>query len=222
MKFGASTCTGSTSPATLATLVPYVSLTALANDDIDGLLHLGDISYNDRSVDLAGYRSDWEDTLAVQGYLDVLSATGLYATWDDHEVDDNWNPETLDPARIAAAKTAFFEALPIEPGPGGELYESFRWGNTLEVFVLDARSERKPSTRVMPNAEFVSPAQLAFIKEGLRTSPRTSRWYSRQSTSPIFRDSGTSLRRTDGKATPLNEKTSSISSSTKKFETFGS
>jgi alkaline phosphatase D len=45
-----------------------------------------------------------------------------------------------------------------------------RWGKTLELFVLDGRGERRPSTRNSPAAEYLSRAQLDWLKRGLLES----------------------------------------------------
>ena len=50
------------------------------------------------------------------------------------------------------------------------MWRSFRWGRTLELFVLDTRGERRPSTRHTPHAEYLSPAQFAWLTDGLARS----------------------------------------------------
>ena len=54
------------------------------------------------------------------------------------------------------------------------IWRSFRWGHSAEVFVLDCRGERRPSTRsVNPTREsvYISRAQMDWLKAGLRASP---------------------------------------------------
>lgn len=96
-----------------------------------------------------------------------------YATWDDHEVADNWDPESIDPARLETAREAFFENLALRrlPPPNeNRVWRSFRWGRTLEIFVLDCRSERRPSTRNGPDAQCISRTQMDWLKAGLAAS----------------------------------------------------
>lgn len=50
------------------------------------------------------------------------------------------------------------------------MWTSHQWGDTATIVVTDLRSERKPSTLGTPAAEFVSPAQLDFIKAALLDS----------------------------------------------------
>ncbi len=170
VRFGATTCTGSSGEPARTNLKPYRSLSFLAAQDIDAVLHLGDMSYNDNAVTRAQYRAEWTETLSQSGYRDLFSSTSVFATWDDHEITNNFDPETLSPVRLASAKDAFFETLPVERGDDGELYRSYRWGETAELFITDARSERRPSTLESDDPVFVSAAQLEFIKQGLLNS----------------------------------------------------
>jgi alkaline phosphatase D len=100
-------------------------------------------------------------------------STGMVLTWDDHEILNNWNPETLPAARLDTARRAFFEhrALRRSTAAPERIWRSLVWGKTLEVLVLDVRSERKPSTRSTPRAQFISPAQMAWLKDRLDRSP---------------------------------------------------
>ncbi len=146
----------------------------IAEHDVDMILHLGDLAYNDSAEDLAQYRASWATWMESPGYRRALASTGLYVTWDDHEVDNNWNPETISAARKEAALQAFLETVPTVTGPGGVLWTSWRWGDTLEVFQLDCRSERLPST--LDNDDdsddvYISPEQMTWLKDGLDNSP---------------------------------------------------
>ena len=102
----------------------------------------------------------------------AFAHAGLYATWDDHEIDNNseWDPRTMDPdelQRIQNAKDAFYELLPIdnETVPD-QLWRSFRWGLTAEIIVLDCRTERRPSQNL-----YMSSIQLEWLKDRLMQSP---------------------------------------------------
>lgn len=154
--------------------MPYAAMRLLAKEPLDLFVHLGDMSYNDAARDLASYRKLWKRTLADPGYRELLTSVGMVMTWDDHEVKNDYDPEALartDPALLSDAKQAFFENVPVERGPNDRLWRSYRWGKTAEFFVVDSRSERKPSTRSTPQAEYLSWAQLSWLKEALKTSP---------------------------------------------------
>lgn len=163
LTIGAATCTN-------FRFQPYRSMLATADEPIDMFVNLGDMSYNDPAETLDEYRGFWARTLQDVGYRAVLEAAGSYLTWDDHEVDNNWNPEIYPAERVAAAKQAFFETLPVERGEADRLWESYQWGDTAEVFVLDGRSERIPSTRLTDDPIYVSRAQMDWLKERLINS----------------------------------------------------
>jgi alkaline phosphatase D len=141
-------------------------------EDLDLFLLLGDTSYNDGSDSVDEYRDKWEESLGREGYLAVRAATSVLATWDDHEVDNNWNPETFDMAQAARARQTFFESLPLrrDATTPDRIWKRIRWGRTVEVFVLDCRGERVPSTRMGPMATYMSRAQLDWLKAGLMES----------------------------------------------------
>lgn len=142
-------------------------------DDLDVFLLLGDTSYNDACNSVDDYRTRWESNLSKDGYRAVRAKTSVLATWDDHEVGNNWSPETIDAGLLSRATQAFFENLPLRrvQGAPNRVWRSFRWGETAELFVLDGRSERKPSTRETPEAIYLSRAQMDWLKGALAASP---------------------------------------------------
>lgn len=166
LTFGACSCTkqGQT---------PTPLLRAGEREDLDAFLLLGDTSYNDGADTRAEYRTLWAANLASPEYRSLRASTSLLATWDDHEVVNDFNPETIDAAKFATARAAYFEALPLrrhETEPD-RLWKSVRWGDTAEIFVLDGRGERKPSTRLngLPH-QYLSPAQFDWFKAALKAS----------------------------------------------------
>jgi phosphodiesterase/alkaline phosphatase D-like protein len=164
------TCSGSADVGQRNQTAPWPALSHMAEQDIDLTLHLGDFSYNDNEITEADYRDEWAQTIGEQGYRDLLSAAGMYATWDDHEVTDNYDPETLDATRLETAIRVYYENLPAERGPGGGLWNSYAWGDTAEFFVLDLRSERQPSTIGSGAEIFISPEQMTWLKARLMAS----------------------------------------------------
>jgi len=170
LRVGATTCTGTSDPEVRAALAPFPALSMIADMDIDLTLHLGDITYNDGASGLAGYRTFWANTLAEAGYKDLLSTAGMYATWDDHEVEDNYDPETISATRFENAQQTFFEHVAVTDDGSHRVWRSYQWGDTAEFIITDLRSERKPSTLESEDPQFVSNEQLAFIKERLQNS----------------------------------------------------
>ncbi|MBL8680729.1 MAG: alkaline phosphatase D family protein [Myxococcales bacterium] len=147
--------------------------------DLDFFIHLGDHIYadaGDNAVTLAEYRDKYELSWPTTGMKALHKSTGTYLTWDDHEVLNNWDPETISAARLTNARNAFFEhrATRRNATSPNRLWRSFRWGRTAEIFILDCRSERRPSTRstsASRASQYLSRAQMDWLKNGLRTSP---------------------------------------------------
>lgn len=150
---------------------PYKALELTAQHDFDLLCHLGDMSYNDGAVTVDDYRARWRATLADPGYRAVLPKAATYISWDDHEFTNDLNPETLPAAHLEAARETFFEMLPAERGAEGQLWTSYRWGETAELLILDCRTERKPSTRSEDEQVYLSEAQMEWLKRTLKDSP---------------------------------------------------
>jgi len=163
VRIGATSCTSRST-------APWEALTLTAEQDIELLLHLGDQSYNDSAETLSEYRSSWRATLNDPGYRALHAAVSHLSTWDDHEVTNNWDPETISPTRRANATQAYFETLAVERGPDDRLWHSYSWGETLEIFVTDCRSERRPSTRESDEAQYISNEQMAWLQDGLLDS----------------------------------------------------
>lgn len=163
VRIGATSCTSDS-------YQPWEALVLTAGEEMDLFLHLGDQSYNDDAETLAEYRAEWRDTLTDPGYRAVYATTSMLATWDDHEIDNNWDPEEISTARLDAATTAYLETLAIESGPDRRLWRSYTWGDTLEIFVVDSRSERRPSGRTGDDAQYLSPEQMTWLQDGLLES----------------------------------------------------
>lgn len=113
----------------------------------------------------------------------------IFVQWDDHEVTNNWSASKQLPASYkvrdinllaARASRAFHEMYPlresiVEPG---RVYRAINYGPHLEVFMLDERSYRGPNGANLqetygPDAYFLGPAQLAWLKRALLNSKAT-------------------------------------------------
>jgi alkaline phosphatase D len=151
----------------------FRTLLGLAREPLDVFLQLGDFSYNDGARTLEDFRRFWFETLGDPGYQAVLGSTGAYFTADDHELTDNYDAEWLaanDPTLLTTARQAMFEHLPLERNELGGIWQSYRWGRTAEVFVLDCRSERRPSTAASDHPIYISDAQMTWLKGALAAS----------------------------------------------------
>lgn len=134
-------------------------------DDLDLFLLLGDTTYNDGAVSVDEYRDKWAESLGSAGWRAVRRVTSVYASWDDHEVDNNFDPESDDTTN---ARQTLFENLPLrrDATTPDRLWKRFRWGLTADVFVLDCRGERLPSMD-----RYISPEQMSWLKAELADSP---------------------------------------------------
>ncbi len=130
----------------------------------------------------AHWRYNRED-LAFQQFLGLVP---VYSQWDDHEVIndfggpwENYPPQSARvgyPNVVAAGRDSFFNYHPIDRDPKDpdRIYRSYRWGQHVELFILDARSyrsrnvERDSAGKTMLGAE-----QLAWLSKGLVESTAT-------------------------------------------------
>lgn len=193
----------------------YVILAAVRRRDPDFVLLQGDIIYADNplplqvarpdgstwvnapgkdfaALTLAEFRANWRYQFADDHWRRLLAATPKYTQWDDHEVYNNWWPGQL-PAKAryrghtadqlaAQARQALGEYSPLG---AAELYQRFRHGRHLELFLLDTRSYRgpNPANAAAAGNEMLGPAQFAWLKRGLKAS--TATWKVISSSSPL-------------------------------------
>jgi alkaline phosphatase D len=88
-----------------------------------------------------------------KGDADLQAAHAIapwLVTWDDHEVDNNYNSggDAAFLARRAAAYQAWWEHQPVRLpppiGPDLRMHRIVRWGNLASFFILDTRQYRDP------------------------------------------------------------------------------
>jgi phosphodiesterase/alkaline phosphatase D-like protein len=139
---------------------------AATRTDLSFMLHVGDHVYADHAETRAQYRVVYSRQWQRSGMNRVHRSVGFLEMWDDHEVRNNWTTGTVSAARLTAARGAAFEHRPLRRNAAepNRWWRSFKQGDTLEVFLLDVRSERNPGT------QFMSQAQLSWLKKGLKAS----------------------------------------------------
>lgn len=140
---------------------------AARRDDLDAFIFLGDTVYTDGAVTLADYRAKWAEGLRGDDYQALRGSTSLVSIWDDHEVRNNWEGDTVDERLMAHARRAFLEHQPLRTNPEKPLryWRKLRWGRTAELFVLDGRSER-----VRSKGQYLSDEQLDWLVRGVQES----------------------------------------------------
>ncbi|WBC16055.1 alkaline phosphatase D family protein [Micromonospora sp. WMMA1998] len=176
-------------------------------DDLNLVVHLGDYLYEygtgefaaagrvvrptqppHEVLTLADYRIR-HALYKTDPHLQALhAAVPWIITWDDHEVaNDEWSggaenhtPGTEGPFadRLAAARQAYLEWMPVRVGVDGAIYRRFRFGQLAELSMLDLRSYRSAQATGTavddPARTITGDAQMAWLKTGLSGS--TARW----------------------------------------------
>lgn len=143
---------------------PFPVLIQGAKENVDFVFLAGDQVYTSHG-DVDVKRSAWRSNLASQGYRDLLASTGVIAIWDDHEVANDWGSDPVSAEEIAAGVQAFHEHTPTRTGAGASIYRSLSWADTLEIFVLDGRSERNQDT-----GDYLSPEQFEWFTNAIQNS----------------------------------------------------
>ena len=142
---------------------PWQSLRFAAEQAPDVCLLLGDTVYADGSSTLTDYRGFWDEALETVGLEAMSKATSFIATWDDHEVANNWSWDQHGDL-VEPAMAAFREALPQRPGPDPDrVYRTLRWGDAVEFIALDCRADRG-------GGKYISDAQMGWLQDTLSTS----------------------------------------------------
>ncbi len=186
--------------------------------DLDFVLHLGDyvyeygageygdfperdpqpshemVSLSDYRLRHAQYKTD-EDLQAVHQQFPMI------AVWDDHESTDNSyrdgasNHQPLTEGdwetRKGVARQAYFEWLPIrprEPGNHDVIYRQFRFGDLIDLTMLDTRLEGRDAQLTVPldparndeDRHLISSEQMDFLLEALSQSDAHWRFIGQQ------------------------------------------
>jgi len=171
--------------------------------DLDAVLHLGDYLYEggggsgerahvppNEIISLADYR---ERHGQYRGDADLQAMTRQHpfiTVWDDHEsTNDSWRDgaenhtegaEGMWPQRKAWAQQAYDEWMPIrlpEPGNAARIWREFRFGDLLDLVMLDTRlfdRDEQLGTPPPPNADIaaadrrlIGPEQRQFLLDAL-------------------------------------------------------
>ncbi|MFD3536146.1 alkaline phosphatase D family protein [Streptomyces sp. NPDC058664] len=179
-----------------------------ARADLDAVLHLGDYLYEYGSgtypeekytvrrheprheiVSLADYRTRHGHYKTDPDLQALHAAHPVIAIWDDHEfANDAWagGAENHTPgaegewaARVAAAKQAYFEWMPVRASTEGTVYRRLRFGRLADLHLLDLRSFRSAPAKTGsgtvddPERSVTGRAQLDWLKSGLADSDAT-------------------------------------------------
>lgn len=160
-------------------------------DDRIGSRNAGNPLIVREALKLADYRDKYALYRSDAALRELHATVPMIATWDDHEVQDNYagHPpggglppaDRYSAARRRAGYRAFFESMPFFPSGTSRIYRALPFGRTVDLIMLDQRQYRDDQpcgdTTVAPCAGFDAPraflgaTQLAWAKQRLQTSP---------------------------------------------------
>jgi alkaline phosphatase D len=141
---------------------------------------------------LAEFRGNFAYNLLDENVRRFNAQVPQLVQWDDHETRNNWFPGQMltDDDRYkqvkscdllsVRAKQAFMEYMPIRINANApeQIYRSFNYGSSLEIFMLDKRSYRGPNTpnrqtQASEETAFLGSIQLRWLKNKLQKSKAT-------------------------------------------------
>ena len=146
----------------------YTAYRHMAEENLDLIVHLGDYIYESswgqnlvrahegpEIITLDNYRARYTTYKSDPDLQAAHASAPWVVTWDDHEVDNNYaagvpeDEQTPDQfiRRRAAAYQAWYEFMPVRlpvgrQGPDMPIHRQLRFGNLLEMSVLDTRQYR--------------------------------------------------------------------------------
>ncbi|MGB3712791.1 MAG: alkaline phosphatase D family protein, partial [Candidatus Promineifilaceae bacterium] len=134
----------------------FEALDSARLNDPDFFIYLGDIVYTDSllrpspATTLPEYRETYKENRLVQALPDLLASTSTFAIWDDHEVMNDFDGQTVNQTQYANGRQALLEYMPIDDASlpsdpscaGDPLYRQFSWGSEADIIILDERSCR--------------------------------------------------------------------------------
>ena len=123
----------------------YVAHEAIVGEDVDFLMHLGDYIYvsDSGTLTLDDYREVYHRFHSHPSLQHLQANVPLVAAWDDGEFY-NGVDSTGDPVRLANARRAWFEAMPLLRPRSDRTHRSLKWGKLAELILLDTRQYRDP------------------------------------------------------------------------------
>jgi alkaline phosphatase D len=130
---------------------PFTVMDAIRAQRPNFFVHLGDTIYADRggsAYRLSDFWAKYRANRADAWSQFCLAETSAYVVWDDHEVEDDYLPGN---PLASVGRKAFLDYWPIRryPDEPERIYRSFRWGQALELFLLDVRQYRDPKHGTM-------------------------------------------------------------------------
>lgn len=148
---------------------------SMADEDLDFWVFLGDTVYQDSALrskpadTLEEYRGSYKVSRQLRPMRKAFRRTSSYVTWDDHEVQNDYDGATVEPGRYAIGRQAFSEYMPISPSralddpgcAGDPIFGVFHWGSEVDLILIDIRSCRsadaEPACMLAPGLPDLAP-----------------------------------------------------------------
>ena len=161
---------------------------AAAEPDLAFFMHLGDYVYvsDGGTITLDDYRSVYHRWRKEPLLKDFHAKLPMVAMWDDGEFYNGYDQPPRNPPRLAAARQAWFENMPVINPGADRAYRSFAWGDLADIPVIDVREYRDPGTTQIdhttgsgldaygPTRSILGAEQFAWLSNELVTS--TAAW----------------------------------------------
>lgn len=142
---------------------------------------------NKVAISVQDFRERYYYNFMDQHLRKLHKNVSVYQTWDDHEVKNNWYPDkqitderyegTPISSLINSSRQALLECNPIQDlEKKNQLYRQFKWGEMLDIFMLDMRSERgmnSENTADSLPSKILGTEQLEWLKQSLLDSKAT-------------------------------------------------
>ena len=182
----------------------YAAYRAMAEEDLDLVVHVGDYIYEGRGDEtLADFRVNHARYKTSPDLQAAHAAFAFVVTFDDHEIENNWaagvsqpdNEASNEPTRFlelrANAFQAYYEHLPLRrpqrpDGPDMLLHRRLDYGTLASFHVLDTRQYRSDQlTEAFPGGPqhpdvydasrtLMGDEQERWLFDGMASSP--ARW----------------------------------------------
>ena len=145
----------------------------------DFFVHTGDIVYYDneaKNVDLANWH--WQRMYSLPTNLRFHNRVGSYFMKDDHDtlVDDCWPTKkapSMGELTFKKGQEIFVYQVPMH---GRKTYRTIRWGNDLQIWLVEGRDFRSPNTMEDgPEKTIWGAEQKAWFKKTFTESDATFR-----------------------------------------------
>lgn len=161
----------------------YAIFRAMLRHPADFFVFAGDTTYADvacnrpdtvpganfRARTLAQYRARHRYNREDPAFQAFLRQTPVYATWDDHEVRNDFAGPT-EPL-MPVGRQAFLDYWPVAADGPNRLHRSVRWGSLLELFILDTRQYRSDNALPDgPDKTMLGAAQRRWLLDAVSAS----------------------------------------------------